>query len=360
MSEVGAALIGPSGMWGPKIADAAERAGNLRLVTCYGRDEERRRVFADERGIEAAESFEAAVEHPEVEAVLLVTPNDVHAEQALACAERGRHVFVEKPIADTVAAAERIRDAIVAYAGGGKDSRFLELGVGTGRIALPFIRGGYDYTGVDISRAMMDRLAAKIAADPSAAGYRYDLREADVAALPFADGSFDVAITVHVLHLVADWQAVVREARRVPGEAGDLPGHDRVEGHERGAQAREHPVREQRERDEREVRVAARDEGAQALVERSRAVDRDAGAPAEQARERAVDRVDREQPERGDEGCGRARAASECIAPGDVPERRVHDVEAVVEDLQEVSAELDGVDEALDTDPLTDGDRQPA
>ena len=78
MSEVGAALIGPSGMWGPKIADAAERAGNLRLVTCYGRDEERRRVFADERGIEAAESFEAAVEHPEVEAVLLVTPNDVH------------------------------------------------------------------------------------------------------------------------------------------------------------------------------------------------------------------------------------------------------------------------------------------
>ena len=114
MSEVGAALIGPSGMWGPKIADAAERAGNLRLVTCYGRDEERRRVFADERGIEAAESFEAAVEHPEVEAVLLVTPNDVHAEQALACSERGRHVFVEKPIADAVAAAERMRDAFAA------------------------------------------------------------------------------------------------------------------------------------------------------------------------------------------------------------------------------------------------------
>jgi ubiquinone/menaquinone biosynthesis C-methylase UbiE len=118
--------------------------------------------------------------------------------------------------------AERIRDAIVAYAGAGKDSRFLELGVGTGRIALPFIRGGYDYTGVDISRAMMDRLAAKIAADPGAAGYRYDLREADVAALPFADGAFDVAITVHVLHLVADWQAVVREARRVLRANGGL------------------------------------------------------------------------------------------------------------------------------------------
>ena len=46
-----------------------------------------------------------------MEAVILATPNDVHEEQALACAERGRHVFVEKPIADTVAAGERMRDA---------------------------------------------------------------------------------------------------------------------------------------------------------------------------------------------------------------------------------------------------------
>jgi predicted dehydrogenase len=114
MNEVGAALIGPSGMWGPKIADAALRAGNLRIVTCYGRNEEPRRAFAEERGIEAAESAEAAIEHADVEAVLLVTPNDVHAELALACAERGRHVFVEKPIANTIAAATRMRDAFAA------------------------------------------------------------------------------------------------------------------------------------------------------------------------------------------------------------------------------------------------------
>jgi predicted dehydrogenase len=114
MTEVGAALIGPSGMWGPRIADAAARAPGLRVVTCYGRDEERRREFARERGVEAAASFEAAVEHPEVEAVLLVTPNDLHAEQALACAERGRHVFVEKPIADTLEAAEQMRAALAA------------------------------------------------------------------------------------------------------------------------------------------------------------------------------------------------------------------------------------------------------
>ena len=42
---------------------------------------------------------------------MLVTPNDVHEEQALACAERGRHVFVEKPIADSLDAGERMRRA---------------------------------------------------------------------------------------------------------------------------------------------------------------------------------------------------------------------------------------------------------
>jgi ubiquinone/menaquinone biosynthesis C-methylase UbiE len=118
--------------------------------------------------------------------------------------------------------AERIRDAVVAYAGAGEHTRFLELGVGTGRIALPFIRAGYDYTGVDISRPMMDRLEAKLAADAGAAGYRYELHEADVAALPFADGTFDVGITVHVLHLVPDWRATLREARRVLRSDGGL------------------------------------------------------------------------------------------------------------------------------------------
>ena len=54
-----------------------------------------------------------------------------------------------------------------------------------------------------------------------------------------------------------------------------------------------------------------------------------------------------------------AEATVEGHAPGaDGAEAAAAD--AVVEDLQEVSAELDAVDEALDTDPLTDGDRQPA
>jgi predicted dehydrogenase len=105
----GIALVG-TGMWAPRLADAAKRAG-LELVTCFSRDARRRAAFAERFGCEAAASLEEAIGHPGVEGLLLVTPNDVHEEQALASAERGRHVFVEKPIADSVEAAERMRRA---------------------------------------------------------------------------------------------------------------------------------------------------------------------------------------------------------------------------------------------------------
>jgi UDP-N-acetyl-2-amino-2-deoxyglucuronate dehydrogenase len=108
----GIAVVG-TGMWAPRLAAAARRAG-LDLVACFSRHESRRREFGERFRCEPAASLEGAIGHPAVEGVVLATPNDVHEEQALACAERGRHVFVEKPIADTVEAGERMRDACAA------------------------------------------------------------------------------------------------------------------------------------------------------------------------------------------------------------------------------------------------------
>lgn len=105
----GIAVIG-TGMWAPRLAAAAGRAG-LELVTCFSRDEARRGEFAERFACRAAASLEEAIGDPRVEGVVLATPNDVHHEQAVACARRERHVFVEKPIADTIAAAEAMRDA---------------------------------------------------------------------------------------------------------------------------------------------------------------------------------------------------------------------------------------------------------
>jgi predicted dehydrogenase len=102
-----------TGMWAPRLAEAAQRAG-LSIVACHSRDEGKRTAFAERFGCEAAGTLDEAIEHPRAEGVVIATPNDIHEEQALACAERGRHVFVEKPIADTLEAGERIREACAA------------------------------------------------------------------------------------------------------------------------------------------------------------------------------------------------------------------------------------------------------
>jgi SAM-dependent methyltransferase len=101
------------------------------------------------------------------------------------------------------------------------NTRFLEIGVGTGRIALPFAQIGADYTGADLSLPMMEVLRKKIAAIPERA-VRLKLALADAMALPFADASFDVIIMIQLLHLVSDWRQTLRQCRRVLRDGGWL------------------------------------------------------------------------------------------------------------------------------------------
>jgi len=96
---LGVAVIG-TGMWGRRILATVKHTPSLRLVACYSRDAEARKAAASEFGCAASDSFEQAIHWDGVEGVLLITPNNVHAEQTRACAEAGKHVFVEKPIAD--------------------------------------------------------------------------------------------------------------------------------------------------------------------------------------------------------------------------------------------------------------------
>jgi ubiquinone/menaquinone biosynthesis C-methylase UbiE len=116
---------------------------------------------------------------------------------------------------------ERVRDQIVRRTGAGHNTRFLEIGVGTGRIALPFVRISADYTGADLSLPMMEVLRSKVATIPEGAR-RLKLALADAMAMPFADASFDVIIMIHVLHLVSDWRETLRECRRVLRKGGWL------------------------------------------------------------------------------------------------------------------------------------------
>ncbi|MCZ7567651.1 MAG: class I SAM-dependent methyltransferase [Ardenticatenaceae bacterium] len=110
--------------------------------------------------------------------------------------------------------ARACRGTILAATDAGASTRFLELGIGTGRIAAPFIEAGDHLVGVDLSRRMMAALRVRF---PAAS-----LVQADITALPFACASFDVAIAVHVFHLVGEWERALVEARRVLRPGGAL------------------------------------------------------------------------------------------------------------------------------------------
>ncbi|MFY9616081.1 MAG: class I SAM-dependent methyltransferase [Candidatus Dormiibacterota bacterium] len=92
----------------------------------------------------------------------------------------------------------------------------LEIGIGTGRIALPLAARGVNLTGVDISEAMLARLGEKA----DALGLQVPARIADATELPFPDDSFDAGIACHVFHLVRDWPRAVTELVRVVAPGG--------------------------------------------------------------------------------------------------------------------------------------------
>ncbi len=120
---------------------------------------------------------------------------------------------------------EAIASAVSAEAGAG--ARVLELGVGTGRIALPVALAGCPVTGIDLSADMLATLQRQLPA-PGAAPV--DLVRGTITSLPFRDDVFDAAMATHVLHLVPDWKAVLGDLVRVVREGGAvLLGRDWVD-----------------------------------------------------------------------------------------------------------------------------------
>lgn len=86
----------------------------------------------------------------------------------------------------------------------------LEVGVGTGQVAIPLHDAGIHVVGVDLSRPMLSKLLAKAGGGPP-----FPLVEGDATSLPFADEAFAGAYLRWVLHLIPDWQAAVREIARI-------------------------------------------------------------------------------------------------------------------------------------------------
>jgi predicted dehydrogenase len=108
------------GWWSDVLADAAKRSRDIEIVACFTRSEDKRRAFAAKYGCRAAASYEDILTDKSIEAIVNTTPNNVHLETTRMAAEAGKHVFLDKPIANTVAEGASIaricRDAGVVLA----------------------------------------------------------------------------------------------------------------------------------------------------------------------------------------------------------------------------------------------------
>jgi predicted dehydrogenase len=97
------------GNHGRTIVNATRDAGNLQLVSCFDINTAANEQVAKELGATAASGYDQLVNDPNADAVSLVTPNHLHFEQMRKAVNAKKHIFVDKPITNTVAEA---REAI--------------------------------------------------------------------------------------------------------------------------------------------------------------------------------------------------------------------------------------------------------
>lgn len=103
------------GSWGRVLARAAQRGNRVEWVNCHSRSESSRRAFQEDLGVpRAAESLDDLLSDPDVEGVVVTTPNDSHAAIIISCLEAGLPVFTDKPITDTLDAAAAVARAAKA------------------------------------------------------------------------------------------------------------------------------------------------------------------------------------------------------------------------------------------------------
>ena len=105
------AIVG-LGRWARTLTEAVQHSERLKLVAAYGVSAEERASYQQEFGarfgIRVAPDMPSLLADPAIEGAILTVPNEHHYPVAAAVAQAGRHVYTEKPIANTVEDALRI------------------------------------------------------------------------------------------------------------------------------------------------------------------------------------------------------------------------------------------------------------
>ena len=102
-------VAGAAGAFGMKHLDALGNIEGVEVTSVVGRTRETIEAFAAARGIaHATNDLAESLARDDVDAVILSTPTQMHAEQAIACMRAGKHVLIEIPMADDLADSQEL------------------------------------------------------------------------------------------------------------------------------------------------------------------------------------------------------------------------------------------------------------
>jgi len=109
MSKTIKVALAGAGAFGIKHLDGIKHIDGVEVVSIISRDLAKTQEVADKYGIKHVTTDLAdSLALPELDAVILCTPTQMHAQQTLACLKAGKHVQVEIPLADSLKGAEEV------------------------------------------------------------------------------------------------------------------------------------------------------------------------------------------------------------------------------------------------------------
>ena len=102
-------VAGAAGAFGTKHLDALSRIDGVEVTSVVGGGPDDIEAYARQRGIaHATKDLSESLARNDVDAVILATPTQLHAEQTIASLEAGKHVLCEIPMADSLADSRRV------------------------------------------------------------------------------------------------------------------------------------------------------------------------------------------------------------------------------------------------------------
>jgi len=116
-------VAGAAGAFGMKHLDAIAKIDGVAVTSVVGTNAEKMQAFAADRDIpHCSTDLAESLVRDDVDAVILATPTQMHAAQAIQCMQAGKHVMVEIPMADNVEDSKRLvevqqQTGLVAMAG---------------------------------------------------------------------------------------------------------------------------------------------------------------------------------------------------------------------------------------------------